>query len=132
MGTPIASATGLTNAEARRRQAVHGPNAIEEKTSPRWRIFLSKFGSPIPLLLGVAAAVEIGLGAYVEAGVIAALLLFNAVLGFIQEGRATAVLAALKQRLAPVALVVTTSAEKVEKVVSPPMNPVMTSGLPSG
>ena len=99
------AAPGLTNAEARRRQAVHGPNAVEEKTSPRWRIFLSKFGSPIPLLLGVAAAVEIGLGAYVEAGVIAALLLFNAVLGFIQEGRATAVLAALKQRLAPVALV---------------------------
>ena len=49
--------------------------------------------------------VEIGLGKYVEAAVIAALLLFNATLGFIQEGRATAALKALKKRLAPTALV---------------------------
>lgn len=75
-------AAGLSNAEARRRLAVYGPNAVADKTPPPWRIFHGKFWSPIAWMLGVAAIVEIGLGAYVEAGLIAALLLFNATRGF--------------------------------------------------
>jgi H+-transporting ATPase len=43
---------------------------------------------------------EIALGKYVEAAIIVALLIFNAALGFFQEGRAQATLAALKSRLA--------------------------------
>ena len=50
-------------------------------------------------------AVEIGLGKYIEAAVIAGLLLFNATLSFVQEGRAGAALSALKKRLAVSALV---------------------------
>jgi H+-transporting ATPase len=74
------------------------------KTTPPGRIFRGKFWSPIAWMLAVAALVEIGLGAHVETLVIAALPPFNATLGFVQESRATA-LAALKQRLAPTALV---------------------------
>jgi H+-transporting ATPase len=88
---------GLTKAEARQRLEKFGSNAITEKTSPRWRVFLAKFWSPIPWLLEVAIVLQIGLGKYVEAGVIAGLRLFNATLGFIQEGRAGAALAALKR-----------------------------------
>jgi H+-transporting ATPase len=51
-------------------------------------------------MLEAAIVLEIVLGKYVEAGVIAVLLAFNAVLGFFQEGRAQATLAALKSRLA--------------------------------
>ncbi len=71
---------------------------------PRWRVFLLKFWAPIPWLLEAAIVIQVAIGAYVEAAVVGALLLFNATLGFIQEGRAGAALAALKKRLAPTAL----------------------------
>jgi H+-transporting ATPase len=96
---------GLTSAEARRRLGEVGPNAVVEKVPPRWRVFLAKLWSPIPWLLEIAILLQIGLGKHVEAAVIAGLLLFNATLGFIQESRAGAALAALRKRLAPTALV---------------------------
>jgi H+-transporting ATPase len=51
-------------------------------------------------MLEAAIVLELALGKYVEASVIAGLLAFNAVLGFFQEGRAQATLSALKSRLA--------------------------------
>ena len=96
---------GLTSAEARRRLGEFGPNAITEEAPSHWRVFLTKFWAPIPWLLEAATILQLGLGQYVEASVVGGLLLFNATLGFIQEGRAGAALAALKQRLAPTALV---------------------------
>jgi H+-transporting ATPase len=96
---------GLTSAEARRRLSEFGPNAVTEEAPPRWRTFLAKFWAPVPWMLEAAIVLQLGLGQYVEAAVVGTLLLFNATLGFIQEGRAGAALAALKTRLAPTALV---------------------------
>ena len=64
------------------------------------RMALEKFWAPVPWMLEAAVGLELILGQYVEAAIIAALLVFNATLGFFQESRAQATLAALKSRLA--------------------------------
>jgi H+-transporting ATPase len=66
---------------------------------------IEKLWAPIPWMLEAAIVLQLVLGAYVGAGIIAVLLLFNAVLGYFQEGRAQATLAALKSRLALTAAV---------------------------
>ncbi|HYL88853.1 MAG TPA: HAD-IC family P-type ATPase [Burkholderiales bacterium] len=94
----------MKSAEARRRLAEFGPNAVTEVAPPRWRTFLGKLWGPVPWMLELALVLQISIGAYVEAAVLGALLVFNATLGIIQEGRAGAALALLRQRLAPTAL----------------------------
>ena len=64
------------------------------------RTALEKFWAPVPWMLEAAILLELVLGKYVEAAVIALLLLFNAALGLLQESRAQATLTALKSRLA--------------------------------
>ena len=64
------------------------------------RAAIGKFWSPVPWMLEAAIVLQLVLGKYVEAGIIAGLLVFNAVLGLFQESRAQATLAALKSRLA--------------------------------
>jgi H+-transporting ATPase len=60
----------------------------------------AKFWAPVPWMLEAAIVLELALGKYVEAAIIALLLIFNAFLGFVQESRAQGTLAALKSRLA--------------------------------
>jgi H+-transporting ATPase len=91
---------GLSAAEVARRLARFGPNATTTVEAPAWRVFLGKFVAPVPCLLEAAIVLQLALGEYVEAAVIGVLLLFNAVLGVMQEGRARATLAALRSRLA--------------------------------
>jgi H+-transporting ATPase len=92
--------TGLTSDEARRRLEKFGPNAIPDTAPHPLRRALTKFWAPVPWMLEAAIVLEVALGKYVEAAIIAVLLAFNAALLFFQEGRAQATLAALKSRLA--------------------------------
>jgi H+-transporting ATPase len=96
----IPPSTGLTSDEARRRLQEFGPNAAPDMAAHPLRRALAAFWAPIPCLLEAAIVLEIALGKYAEAAVIALLLVFNAALGFFQEGRAQATLTALKSRLA--------------------------------
>lgn len=96
---------GLTSAEARQRLAEFGSNAVPEHVARSWRIYLTKFWAPIPWMLEAAVVLELARGRPLGAALIAGLLLFNVTLGFIQERRANKALVALKQGLAPTALV---------------------------
>jgi len=91
---------GLTQDEARHRRAEFGPNAMPDTTMHPLRSALGKLWAPVPWMLEAAVVLQIALGDYTEAAIIAGLLAFNAALGLFQEGRAQATLAALKSRLA--------------------------------
>ena len=101
ISTPsINPGVGLTGDQASRRLETSGPNAMPDTALHPLRRALSKLWAPVPWMLEAAILLELGLGKYVEAAIITGLLLFNAALGFFQEGRAQATLAALKSRLA--------------------------------
>lgn len=64
------------------------------------RLALSKFPTPVSVLLEIAIVLQLALGEYVESSIIAVLLVFNTALGFFRERRAQSTIAALKSRLA--------------------------------
>ena len=94
------SLSGLTRDEAEIRLNKFGANAMPDTAVHPLRSALRKFWTPVPWMLEAAIVLEVALGKYVEAAIIACLLVFNAALGFFQESRAQATLAALKSRLA--------------------------------
>jgi Ca2+-transporting ATPase len=95
---------GLTGAEARARLTRHGRNELAaEPPVPGWRKFLAQFQDVLVILLVVATAISAGLWVYerdtalpYEAIAIGAVLLLNAVMGYLQEARAESAVAALK------------------------------------
>ena len=94
------AALGLSSAEAQRRLAASGANAMPDTDRSLWQSAAEKFWAPVPWMLEAAVVLQLLLGKRLEAGIILALLVFNAALGLIQEGRATATLKALKSQLA--------------------------------
>lgn len=90
---------GLSAAEAARRLKQYGANEVAEEKSHPVAIFLRKFWSPVPWMLEVTVILQLVLGKPDEAIVITVLLVVNAVLSFLQEGRANKALALLRQRL---------------------------------
>ena len=98
---------GLTSAEAAQRLRQDGPNALgsEGRRGPL-KVLLSQFASPLVLILVAASVVSLIVGDRVEAGIILAIVVMSALLGFVQEARSEAAVAALQARLALRATVV--------------------------
>ena len=94
------SKTGLSTSEAEERLRQYGPNEIPEKKVNPVIKFLGYFWGPIPWMIEVAVVLSAILQHWEDFGIIAALLLVNAVVGFWQEYKADNAIALLKQRLA--------------------------------
>jgi H+-transporting ATPase len=101
-GAPL---TGLTSDEARQRLQQYGENAVHEEQVSLLKRFLLYFWGPIPWMIEVAAVLSAAVQHWEDFGVIAAMLLINAGVGFFEEKNANDAIAALKRRLAPVARV---------------------------
>jgi calcium-translocating P-type ATPase len=102
----VAQPEGLTEAEAAQRLAAHGPNRLPEaRTRGPILRFLAHFHNVLIYVLLGSAAVTAALQHWVDTGVIIAVVLANAAIGFIQEGKAEAAMAAIRQMLAPRAAV---------------------------
>jgi len=88
---------GLSSAEAEKRLAKYGPNAIVEKEVSLARKILQHFTGPIAYMIEAAAIVSAIIGHWDDFIIITALLLFNVALEFWQDQKASNALAALKK-----------------------------------
>ncbi|MCQ3938413.1 MAG: ATPase [Chloroflexi bacterium] len=97
---------GISQKEAEARLAKYGPNEIQSahRISP-WEILIDQFKNVLILILLGATAISLFLGHGVESIVIAVIVLFAVLLGFIQEYRAERAIEALRQMAAPTATV---------------------------
>jgi len=113
-GDPGSGRSGLTDEEAVRRLAEHGRNELEqiERATPL-KILASQFLDFMLLLLIIAAAISFLIGERLDGIVITGFVLFNAILGFIQEYRAQRALEALKSMISPQARVIRGGSERM-------------------
>ena len=101
-----AGEAGLAPDEAARRLHRFGPNALPPPpATPAWRRLLRQFSDPLILFLLGAALVAALLNQLVDGAVIVAVVAVNALVGFVQEGRAEQALNGLRSVLAPSARV---------------------------
>ena len=98
----VAVDEGLSAARVDAQRAAHGFNELPQAPPrPWWRVFARQFASPLIAILFVAAALAVALGHQGDAVVILVVVLFNALIGAVQEQRAERSMAALR-RLAAV------------------------------
>jgi len=98
---------GLSDAEAARRIAQYGPNRLvpPKRRGPLMRLLMQFHNVLLYVMMG-AAVITAFLGHWIDTGVLLAAVVINAILGFIQEGKAEAALDAIRAMLSPHATVI--------------------------
>ncbi|HET9244156.1 MAG TPA: cation-transporting P-type ATPase [Gaiella sp.] len=98
---------GLSTSDAAARLVTTGPNRLPTPERPAYvRIALRQLADPLVALLFGAAAVSAAIGEQLEAAAIAAIVVLNAVLGFVQEAAAERAVLALRSTVQPTAAAV--------------------------
>ena len=94
---------GLTQQEAEIRLEKYGLNELVDKgQKPWWKILIDQFKGMMVVILFVSALISVFLHEYIDAIVILAIVILNAILGYVQESKAENALAALKKMAVPV------------------------------
>ena len=97
----VDATTGLSDSDAAQRLAQHGPNRPPEQPGKSaWARLADQLVAPLVLVLIAAGLITAFLGEWVDAGVILGVVIINAVIGFLQEGKAAEALAALAKSIA--------------------------------
>lgn len=92
---------GLSEADAEERRRIHGPNRLPRQAGPHPLLrFVRHFHNILIYVLLVAAAITAGLGHLTDTLVILAVVLANAIIGFVQEGKAERAMEAIRDLLA--------------------------------
>lgn len=91
---------GLSESDARQRHEQYGPNQLRtQQAEPAWRRFLRQFHNLLIYVLLGAGVITLMLGHWIDSGVIFGVVIINALIGFVQEGKAQKALAAIQQLL---------------------------------
>lgn len=90
---------GLTTETARRLMVEYGPNAVPVPRDSWMKRLAGKLWAPVPWMLEATIVLEVVTGKWLDAVLVAFVLLLNAVIGFAQEGRAQSALELLRSRL---------------------------------
>lgn len=101
-------AQGLSNQQAQERLQKNGPNRLPEGKTESWfMIFLSQFQSPLIYILLISAIIIFFVGDQrIDAFIISGILFFNAIIGTIQEGRTSNIIASLTRFIKTKSIVV--------------------------
>lgn len=98
------TATGLTQAEAKRRLGQYGPNepATSKTTAPYLQL-LSLLANPLAIILLIAGAMSAALGEVINAAIIITMVLLSVALNFVQTYRSQKAVASIRKEVAPTA-----------------------------
>src|SRR5665647_3291252 len=95
----VLALNGLSDEDVNQRQTTYGLNEVVEKKQLLVLLFLKHFWGLTAIMLEITIVLSFLLKKYVDVYLIGGLMLFNAIIGFVQESKAAKTVAALKQSL---------------------------------
>ena len=95
----VLALNGLSDEDVKQRQTTYGLNEVVEKKQLLVLLFLKHFWGLTAIMLEITIVLSFLLQKYVDVYLIGGLMLFNAIIGFIQESKAAKTVEALKQSL---------------------------------